>query len=294
MVLFGDIFDEVVRAMRAEQNPEEQQRALRYLNQDAMSIALRDSWEDLRVKMDISWAGTDTQLPSNMAGVDLIWDDDNEIEYIPRNRDAGEQRENSFRYSLYPAGSALIIAADVSISQDSGALSSDTLTAAGSALVGEYFYVDGEAQLYRISAFDDTESLFTFSPAYRGIGNKSGARVVVRPPNTRKLTLIAPEGYEPPSGMISIHYWTIPDTLRDAHDIVPFPTAEVLTYRTIARLPEARKLRPISQAQVVSALSEALALNPDKPMPRLAKGIQGRRLDFSQNHYAPGWMRISG
>jgi len=287
MVLFGDVYDDVVRAMRAEQNPEEQQRALRYLNQDAAAIALRDSWADLRVRLDITWGGTAVQLPANLAGIDLVWDDLNGIEYIPRNRGAGEQREDSHRYSLYPVGSMLASASDATLSQDSTSLASDTLAAIGSTLVGEYFYVEGEAQLYLISAFASATGIFTFSPAYRGTGTKSGARVTVRPQGTQVLELAAPGSYDPPHGTITIHYWRLPDTFRDAHDVVPFPTAEVLTYRTIARLPEARKLRPVSQAQVASALAEALALNPDKPLPRLAKGIQGRRLDFSQNHYAP-------
>jgi hypothetical protein len=286
MILFGDIFDEVVRAMRAEQNPEEQRRAMRRLNQDQLAIALRDSWADLRSVLELEWAGSALQLPSNLAGIDLVYDDLNDIEYIPRNRSAGERVENSHRYSLSPVGSFLAASTDAVLAQDSTVLASDTLAAVGSSLVGEYFYVEGEPQLYLISAFDDTEDLFAFSPAYRGVGTRTSVRVAVRPPNTQTLTLLAPEGSEPPSGTISVHYWRVPDTLRDPHDIVPFPTAEVLTYRSISRLPEARKMRPISQAQVDASLSEALALNPDKPMPRLAKGINGSRIDFSRNHYA--------
>jgi len=286
MILFGDIFDEVVRAMRAEQNPDEQQRALRRLNQDQIAIARRDSWAELRVRLELEWAGTALRLPANLAGIDLVYDDLNDVEYIPRNHSAGERVENNYRYILSPVGSALASATDAALSQDNTTLASDTLAAVGSTLVGEYFYVEGETQIYRISAFDEAEDLFTFSPAYRGIGTRSSVRVTVRPPTTQTLTLLAPEGTEPPSGAISVHYWRVPDTLRDPHDIVPFPTAEVLTYRSISRLPEARKLRPISQAQVDAALSEALSLNPDKPMPRLAKGINGNRIDFSINHYA--------
>lgn len=273
--------------MRAEQNPEEQQRALRRLNQDALAIALRDSWADLRQRSELTWGGSALQLPSNLAGIDLVWDDDNGIEYIPRNRASGEQEENAFRYSTYAVGSPYATATDASLTQDSGTLSSTTLAAAGSLIVGEYFYVDGEPQMYLISAFDDVTDLYTFTPAYRGTGTKSSARVTVRPPSTQMLILLAPEGQAVPTGSFTLHYWKMPDTLRDAHDIVPFPTAEVLTFRAISRLPEARKLRPISQAQVDGALAEALAINPDKPLPRLAKGIQGRRIDFSRNHYSP-------
>jgi len=287
MVLFGDVFTEVIRAMRAERNPEEQERAMRYLNQDALAIGLRDSWADLRVRAEYTYTGSAIQLPSNLAGIDLLWDDINGTEYQPRNRSASEKEENAFRYITYPVGTALTTATDVTVAQDSTSMASSTLAAVGDTLEDEYLYIDGEPQLYQITAFDSDTSLFTITPGYRGTGSKTSASAVVRPPTTLMLDLVAPEDYAVPTGAFILYSWRRPDVLRDPGDLVPFPTSDVLTHRTISRLPEARKLRPISQAQVAAALQEALALNPDKPMPRFAKNQFGNKLDFSRNHYSP-------
>jgi hypothetical protein len=285
MVLFGDILEEVIRAMRASQNPEEQARILRRLNQDLFALALMDSWADLRKKQTISWTGTAVQLPSNLVGIDLVWDDVNEIQYHARNVSAAEQYENMYRYMLSPVGDALLTAEDVSVEQDSTTLTSTTLAASGSTLVGEFLVLNGEPQVYKITAHNSGN--FTIYPAYRGRGDKQQVSATVRPPGTQQVELTAPGNSEAPSGSIDIYYWQLPTMLRDDNDVVPFPTADVLTFRSLSRLPEAKARRPISQTQVQEALDEALSLNPDKPLPRVAKDLQGNRMDFSRNAYSP-------
>jgi hypothetical protein len=139
--------------------------------------------------------------------------------------------------------------------------------------------------VYKITAF--AAELFTISPAYRGKGTKTGATALVRPAATKQLELVAPYGATVPSGEVDIYYWSLPTMLRDMNDMVPFPTADVLAFRSMSRLPTTRKLRPISQTQVREALLEAQAINPDKPRPRLAKNLQGTDIDFNRDHYRP-------
>lgn len=285
MILFGDIFDNVVRAMRAEDSPAEQDRALRRLNQDAQAIGRKESWAMLRERMEIAWAGVPVLLPANLAGIDLVWDEDNAIEFTGRNRSHAEKDEPLFRYVTYQAESPLVSASDARLVPGMPSLVSSTLEAYDGDLVGEYVQVEGDWQMYRIIA--QSGNLFTLSQAFKGLAEVSQALAVVRPKGTLMLELVAPDNVQVPTTTITFHYWTLPDTLREPMDIVPFPTADVLELRTLSRIPEARKLRPVSQTQVDQALQEAMALNPDKPSPRRAKDRLGRTLTQSPLHYMP-------
>ena len=75
MFLFGDVFTELKSAMRAENNPKEQEKALRRANMKLREIAKLDSWAEMREVMELSYTGSAVQLPSNLLGIDLVWDD---------------------------------------------------------------------------------------------------------------------------------------------------------------------------------------------------------------------------
>jgi len=283
MILFGDIFADAVHAAKARNNPEEQERVHRLLNNHYQTIARKESWGDMRDFTQLTWSGSEVQLPADLIGIDLVWDDDYEIEFIKRNRPDTEQDSPSYRYYTRPIGSSLVSVTDGTVSQDNTTLNSPLLTASGETIVGEYFYVDDEPQLYKVTAVDGDN--YTFTPGYRGKGTKSSVRITVRPETTQMLQIIAPSDFELPTGTIDLYYWAQPTVLRDDHDIVKLPTAEVLLLKTLRSLPSARQLRPTTDAMVEAALQEALAMNPDKPKPRLVKGVNGRAIDFSQNHY---------
>ncbi len=284
MILFKDIFAEVIYGMRAKGDPEGQARALRKLNEDYQSLAREDSWEEMRAVKEITWTGDAVQLPSNLIGIDLVWDDDYEIEFLPRNRSASEHDDTAYRYYTYPVGSTLVEVGDGAINLDGTTLNSPELTASGETIVGEFFYVEGSPQLYEVTAVDGDN--YTFTPGYRGESNVSAVKVYVRPKITKMLQIVAPDGYSLPTGTITLYYWTQPVSLRDPDDLVLLPTSEVLTLKTLAHTPEARQHRPVSESQVDKALQKALAVNPDKPQPRVMRGIHGRKIDFGDNHYA--------
>jgi len=284
MFIFGDAYDEVIDALNAKSNLDEQAKALRRLNIDLRAISHMDSWAEMREVSEISYGGDAVQLPSNMIGIDLVWDDDNEIEYFNRNRAAIEGEEASNRYYTYPVGTALASVNDVAINQDGTTFDSPDLEALSLTTDEEWFYVEGEDQYYQITS--NTGSLYTFAPAYRGLGNKTAAKIVVRPKMTLMLKLEGLYNVDVQTTTIDLHYWSQPETLRDPPDIVPLPTSDVLVLRSIANLPGARKKRPISERRVQAALDEALMLNPDKPQARVLRGIHGRKVDFTANPYA--------
>jgi len=292
MILFGDIFNEVVWAAQMQRNPEGLNRITRRLNMDLRAICARESWADLRREATYTWDGsTPIQLPSNLVGIDMVWDDAHEIEYLPRNTSASERFEYVFRYHTYPVGSTLAEVEDGEFAQDEKVMSSAALGAlvdAGLDVEGEYFYVGGSDQLYLMGT-RASGSIFNFTPGFRGYGSVSGGKVTVRPQGTRMLKLVSDDLSWLPTTEINVHYWVWPDSMRDPEDIVPLPTADVLLFRTLARTAEARKLRPVSQSQVNEALREALALNPDKPGPRKAHGLHGREIAVDDRLYrSPG------
>ena len=283
MFLFGDVFTELKSAMRAENNPKEQEKALRRANMKLREIAKLDSWAEMREVMELSYTGSAVQLPSNLLGIDLVWDDNNEIQYHDRNRAASEAPETASRYYTYPVGSHLAQVDDVAINQDGTTFVSDELLALGLDTDDEWFYVEGVEQYYQITS--NVDNLYTFAPAYRGTGNVNAAKITVRPKTTLMLQLVGPYGTEVSSATIDLHYWAMPDMLRDDSDIVPLPTSDCLTLSTLASLPEARKERPVSDKKVQEAIDKALSMNPDRPRARVPMGVNGKQIDYSGNPY---------
>jgi len=283
MVLFGDIFIELVSAMRAENNEPEQEKALRRVNMKLREIARLDSWAEMRDVIELSYASAPIQLPSNLLGIDLVWDDIAEIEYHDRNRAASEAPETAYRYYTYPVGTHLAQVNDVAINQDGTTFVSAALLALGLTTDDEWFYLGGVEQYYKITSNDG--SLYTFAPAFRGSGNLNNQRITVRPKTTLMLELVGPYGAEVQSATIDLHYWAMPDSLRDPSDIVPLPTSDVLTLSTLASLPEARKDRPVSDEKVKKATDKALSMNPDRPRARVPMGINGKKIDYSADPY---------
>ena len=283
MYIFGDTFKEITDAMQAENNPDEISKALRVCNMKLRDIAKLDSWEEMRDVAEVEYSGDAVQLPSNLIGIDLVWDDTNEIEYFDRNRHSAEAPEYAFRYYTYPIGTNLAKVNDVAIQQDGTTFVSDDLFALGLDTDDEWFRVNGVDQYYQITS--NADEIYTFAPAFRGIGNLSSASIIVRPHTTKMLQLVGPLDADVGTATIDLHYWAQPDILRDMDDVVPLPTSAILTLSALADLPEAQKLRPVSAKRVKEATSQALSLNPDKPGPRVPRGITGRRINFAANPY---------
>lgn len=270
MFMLEDPLNEIIEACNAQNNPTLQERIMRRLNQDLRSIARIDSWADLRRKIELSYSGSPIVLPPNMIGIDLAWDDTYFIEYIDRNRSATKAYERMNRYFVYPVESVLASVDDGAVQQDGTTFVSEELLALGLDTDDEWFSVDGEEQYYQIT--ENTGSLYTFSPAYRGLGNKTASKIVVRPLSSKYIDFIGPLGADATTGTIDLHYWIQPDLVRDPTDMIPLPNSDVLTLRVISRMPEAKERRAINRNEVKEVLDEALSQNPDKPMAKVLKG----------------------
>lgn len=284
MFILGDVYDEVIDAMKGRNNPDYQERAMRRFNLDLRAISRLTSWAEMRRKIQITYSGEAFLLPANLIGIDLVWDDDNEIEYIGRNRSSAEAEETAYRYFTYPVAESLVTVNDGSFSQDRDTFVSDELLASGEDVTDEYFYVEGEDQYYKI--LSNTDNLYTFTPAYRGKGTKSAVRITVRPTSQLMMDIVGPYGAEVSGCTLDIHYWQQPDIVRDMSDIVPLPTTEVLVRRVLRNLPEAQQRRPMSDQRVKEALDEAIRINPDRPRATVLRGIHGRKVNGFNSPYS--------
>ena len=268
--VYKDSFDEMVVATNAKSNTELQDRITRRANQEIRSIARIDSWFEMRRKLEITYSGSPVMLPPNLIGIDLVWDDTYYIEYIDRNRSATESDERMSRYFRYPIESVLAEVNDVAIAQNGTTFSSDALLALGLTTDDEWFYVEGEEQYYQITS--NVNEVYTFAPAYRGVGSATGVHITVRPLSTTMLDLIGPLGADVSTTTIDLHYWEQPDLIRDVTDMVPLPSSDLLTFKVLSRMVESKKRNPIAQKLVDEVLDEALSQNPDKPRRNVLRG----------------------
>jgi len=283
MVQFGDITRQLLHYSQAVNNPEQKAFIMRQVNSDYRSLAAKESWGDMRKMLAVTWDGDPVQLPSDLQGIDLVWDDTNYLHFLERKFADSEFPESAFRFYTYPVGTSLVEVADAAFAQDNTTMSSVALDASGETVVGEYFFIEGSSQMYEITATTGTQ--FTISPGYRGLGSASSQKITVRPRNTLMLQLIGPDGTQLPTTEVNLHYWQMPDVLRDPDDLVLLPTSEVLLTLTLTHLPGSKKLRPVSQNEVQREYATALQLNPDKPKPKLVKGLNGRPLNMGTGMY---------
>jgi len=272
----GLVIDNTLRLMHRKSDDDTTNILWRNLRKVYYSLCKKHSWELLRRKAELDFTTADSTglwLPSNLLGIDKIWDEDNYVEFFPRDRHNIEYEEPGFRYYTY-AGSTTPLATgnDASIaSGDDGTttFTADSLTADHT---GEYIRFGEELAYFLLTAEK------TFSPTYYG-EDLTDIPYFIRPTETKKLVLVDRNENVLTDRQVQVYYWEAPAQLYRASDMLVLPLSKPVELALLREMPESKERRPVSEAEVERAVNEALAMNPDFPRDNRPRDRHNRLFD---------------
>jgi len=271
----------------AQINPSEtvKNRVESLLHQKYLQICNKHPWQALRRKtsLDFSTAsgGTGLWLPANMAGIEMVMDETNKFEILPRDRADIQFVDYTYRYYTYvPDNTALFEAEDLYLSHGATTFTSADLTTDATNNAGEYVRFANQRGYYLLTA------AMTFTPQYNG-PDESESHFEIRPKYSEKMVLVDSSAAVLETRTHHVHYWEVPMPLYEDSDVSVLPDDNVLELAILAALPEAKARRPVTKSMQEEALAEARALNPDLPR-RVAPRDKGNQLfkNSAQDHYS--------
>ena len=283
----GMIIDEMFRLLLADDDPELQDQVWARMNYEYFEICGEYSWEKLRapdpVELEFSEAddATGLWLPSDLLGIDMVYDSTNKLVFSERSKATAVENEFTWRYyTRFPSRANLYSGTDLVVEKGASSFTSAKLTAAGTAVDGEYVQF-GEDPGFHLISSDTTP--FTFTPSYEG-DDLNADRFVIRPwANTRKMNIIDKAEAKITDKDVDVYYWRAPTPLRYKSDEILLPSSKILMLRTLRGMPKSKSTFPISQTMIDKAMRDAKGLSPDfAPLPG-PYDKQGRRFNLANN-----------
>jgi hypothetical protein len=272
------IIENILDAAIGAESEKIRNKVNRLLNLDYFDLCAEHSWAQLRDVVEVDFSDMDDEtgmwLPSCMAGIDRVWDADDEIEYYPFDRFDIDAEDKTYRYYFYnPSVEAFGTIDDAVVSKGGTSFSSaDDL--GDDDYTGEYIKIASEMGFYLLSAAT------TFAPTYNG-PKQDHCRIQFRPPCTRKLVLLDPSEEVIDDATVNVHYWKYPMPLYLDSEISVLPSDKILELRILRQIPEAKIRRPVSQRELDAEMEKCLGMNPVFPHNPEPKDRTGSRFKFS-------------
>jgi len=263
MVPCGMLIDDIAGALSASGDAQFMFRIWTRFRYEYFRICADVSWDFLRpspVSLNFNTDdGTGLYLPSDMLGIDQVWDDTNSREFVETSEAQAQANQWAYRfYRYYPSRSDLFTGTDLSLSTDSLRFTSALLTADGEDPDGEYVQFDDEPGYYLISS---SSTPFTFTPRYNG-PQKQQKNFSIRPwESSQKMILIDEAEDKLADRTVSVYYWRYPVAPYKPEDQIPGYMQEVLRLRTLRGIHEAKERAPVSENALKRAYDEALKAN---------------------------------
>lgn len=219
----GDIVDSTLRALRRTLNDDDRTMVEGFVNRFYFDICYQVPIKALRRRVEIDLSDADYDdgiwLPSNMAGILRVQDEDDEFDYIERDRATIEESDSAYRYYTYvPTCGPAYYGDDGCISQAATTFTSDGLT---TDYTDSYIKFGNEPGLYLLTAEK------TFTPTYYG-PNQSEVEFVIRPTNTEKIVAVDPDEDEITDATLLVDYWELPVPLYRNIDTPLLPSTRAL------------------------------------------------------------------
>jgi len=239
----------------------------------------------LRTTVDIDFTSGYSDgmiLPSNIAGIDMVRDDD-DYEFYEKNVADIEPSEYGYRfYRDVPSTEGLITGTDAVVSYGGTSFVSATVTASSEEAKGEYIRFGQGLEYYKITT---TDSPFTITPAYYGPPLSAGD-FVVRPPETNRMVILNSSEVELEDRTMTIWYHkTHPGLYRESDQIL-LPDNDYIFLRVMRNLPETKERFPVSQAALKETKAEMFRMNPSFPRSPNPRDKQNQPFAFNTNMYS--------
>ena len=286
MVPCGMTIDDIANALSASKDDELMGRIWTRFRFEYFRICSDVSWDFLRpspVTLDFSTAdSTGLWLPSDLLGIDQVWDSTNGIEFSETSESQAQDDQWGYRFYKYPPSRAdLFSGTDLSLSTNSLQFTSAELTAAGTSTDGEYVQFDDEPGYYLLSS---SSTPFTFVPRYSG-PQKQQKNFSVRPwESSEKMVLIDEDEDKLTDRSVSVYYWRYPVALYKPEDQIPGYMQQVLKLRTLRGIHEAKDRAPVSRTMLTGAYDEALKANKSF-VKRSPRDKHNKRFSVSKNPF---------
>lgn len=283
----GQLKSKLYRVLHADSNPDMQAIIDAEIQYQYFELCKEHSWARLRVdpvNLDFSTISSGgMQLPSDLLGIDLVWDDTDGIEFWPKNRPDAQIDGWGYRYYLKPTATTdLASYDDLILSKGGSSFTSADLTAAGTDPDGEYVLFDDEPGYYKITS---STTPFTFTPTYHG-ENKNYKTFRIRPwETTWDLVLIDEDEDALYDRDVDVYYWRAPQPLYRDSDIIVVPNADLLFFRVLWGIPQSKQLYPVSESRLDDALAKAIKQNPNFPRVMAARDKRGLIMDMNTNPF---------
>lgn len=287
MIPVGNVIESIKEASNAQNDDVLQPRIWRVLNMELQDLCREYSWKQLRKVTTLSFdtSGVDSTglwLPSNLMGIDMVRDADNDYEFFERNRSDIEPEEWGYRYYTYAGSSTpLLTGEDVEVQDKGTTLVSSTISSAvtgGTTAEDEYIRIGDTMAFHKIT----DEDTLTISPAFYG-ENQTQVHFDIRPKETLKMVIIDKSEQVLLDRDVEVYYWEAPPVLWHEWQPIPLPSAEILELRTLRKIPESRERRPVNEREIKAALGKALYLNPDVPRSGHPRDRHNEAFQFNTN-----------
>lgn len=261
MMPVGLFWDEIFDILSAD--PEMEITVKRRTNYEYFNLCRRVSWEALRAPfLTIDFAGQSSGgqwVPSDLYGIDLVWDDDDEVEFFAKDEAAAQVDEHGYRYYLNaPSRAHYFEGTDLQLERGASSFTSAALTADASAVDGEYVQFASEPGFYKITS--DTTP-FTIEPTYYG-PDLLRENFRIRPwESTKKLVIQDPDEDELLDRDVLVYYWRAPVPLYRDEDVILVPAVEYLKLKVLRGIWQAKDRYPVSQRMMDDAFREGVKQN---------------------------------
>ena len=264
MMMFKDLVDEILRKCRASNDKDFMATVKRMVNMKYFDLCREFSARALRTKLTLDFTtATDDGLwlPSHLFGIDCVRDED-EVEFIERDRSEIEEDEFGYRYYRYKGDDdPLLSGDDANVSQDASSFTSTTVDAyiaAAGEIEDEYIRFGTEPGYYKITS---ETSPYGISPAYHG-PTLTDVDFRIRPEEDERMIIIDADETILKDREIDVYYWMAPRPLYRDNDFIVLPSAFPLELLVLRELPEAKALRPVSQQEIDDEKAKMIKMNP--------------------------------
>jgi len=290
----GNIWERIYNDAKLGHKKEFVKRVVRSVYYE-ICMAPEVSWVNLRdeVELDFSNAedATGLWLPSDVIGIDSVWDITNDIEYLGRDEDKVKEPRDS-NYMWYFS----------EIARDNGWYGTDcTISHGGTSfsissgitedVTGSYVSFGVEPGVYKIESVNGASPYTTFNldqtyygPSLDGDATPESS-YSIRPMGTKKITLLDSGGSFDSDASVSVFCTRLPPPLYLANQITMLPNDNVIYERAMSELAPSSTIKREHFNSYQFELGDMMKRNPTYDGPSYPR-------DINNNPFSIGDLNI--